>query len=263
MLKKFFVSIFTIIFVVGSVFAIFTTESYGTLTNRDFYTDKVAYVGYESLISHFAEFLEEEGVNGLTKEENEMILREGVREEEISDFLGTIYDDIYLVEAKDGEVFISISLRELFGNEEIAELPGEYEFGFEVDESVEGNVVEYFSKAFNNVVSVLWSILLFVLALIALVVLKPWYLILRAELRAIFISSLLLVVFSFLIFFSSGYRGDGFANIFFDIAARDVSGRILSYSIPVAILLLIGIIFTERYIKKIESDEGELAKKDK
>ncbi len=259
MFRKILVVIFSVIFVFGSVFTIFMTETYGTLKDRDFYTEKVAVKGYDSLIEVFGNALREDVFSDFTDEEVKDFLEEKIEEEDMKEILGVLYDDINEAFIEEGELVLSISLDKFAEDDLFGELPGELLLEFEVGGDVEGNFVEYLSEIFNMTVSVVWAFLLLSLAIIALVVLKPWYKILKVEVRALFIAGLLLSITAFALFFSSGV-GNGFGVFFLDLLVRDVTVRILFYSVPVTVLLFVGMVFLDRYIKKLD-EEGRIFEK--
>ncbi len=244
MFRKFLVVVFTILFAVGSVSTIFLTETYGTLKNRDFYTEKLAPEGYDLMIHELAESLSEEVFTDLSIDEVVEVLKDDVSKDDFSVLLGTFYDDLNAAVVEDGELMITISF---------ADLPEDLIFTFEVGEDIEGNFVEYISGIFNMFISVVWAFLLLLLALIALVVLKPWHKILKAELGAIFVASLLLSI-SALSFLFLPVPDLNIFSFFVELVVKDVSTRILLYAVPVLFLAAAGRFALNRYIKGLDAE---------
>lgn len=244
MFRKFLVVLFTVLFASGAVLAIIITEVYGTIKDRDFYTEKIAPGGYEILIYGLAESLVEDVFTGLSVEEAADSLKEDISVDDFKTLLGDVYDDLNDAVVEDGELILTISLEGL---------PEDLIFTFEVGENVEGNLSEYLSEFFKMTMSVVWSFLLLFLALIALVVLKPWYKILRAEINAIFITSLMLSVFALTMFFLPVPELNVFSFVI-ELMLKDVSARILMYSVPILVLMVVGRIILGRYIKKVDAE---------
>lgn len=102
-------------------------------------------------------------------------------------------------------------------------------------------------------VSVVWAFLLLFLALIALVVLRPWEKILKAELGAIFLTSLLLSISALSILFLPIPELNIF-TFFVELVLKDVSSRILFYAVPVLVLTIVGRFALNRYTKERDAE---------
>lgn len=146
----------------------------------------------------------------------------------------------------DSEQFVAY-IRGILNNEILVDIPDELAFDVNMPAEFKGNISEFFSRVMGMFVIAVSMFLLLLLALIWLVVFRPWYRVLRWEMKTVFSASMILTFFMVLLlkapdFFNAGDFVTG-VNVSADLVGRifdllfgTIAGRLLYYSAPVAVL---------------------------
>lgn len=150
------------------------------------------------------------------------------------------------------EIDFVAKVKNIMDREIFANLPNEFVFDFGVPKGVEGDVLGFLKQAFSWLFIAALLFLLLDLFLLGMVIMEPWYKVLRWETKTVLIPAVIMLLLLILLHFSSGIfekiyfsmveNPDGQSlNLFkavLDLFLGSLAGTLFVYVIPVFVISL-------------------------